>query len=137
LLPMYTLGHNFVPAPIHAGGLRYHGAGVIVSQLLKDKLIEASAHDNIEVFEAGVTFARSEGIIPAPEATHGIATAIAEAQKCKEEGVSKTILFNLCGHGNFDMKAYQDYFAGNIVKHELTAEEINRSIAELDTPEIK
>ncbi len=137
LLPMYTLGHNFVPAPIHAGGLRYHGAGVIVSQLLKDKLIEASAHDNIEVFEAGVTFARSEGIIPAPEATHGIATAIAEAQKCKEEGISKTILFNLCGHGNFDMKAYEDYFAGNIVKHELTSEEINRSIAELDTPEIK
>jgi len=137
LLPMYTLGHNFVPAPIHAGGLRYHGAGVIVSQLLKDKLIEASAHDNIEVFEAGVTFARSEGIIPAPEATHGIATAIAEAQKCKEEGVSKTILFNLCGHGNFDMKAYQDYFAGNIVKHELTTEEINQSIAQLDTPEIK
>ncbi|GLR19893.1 TrpB-like pyridoxal phosphate-dependent enzyme [Portibacter lacus] len=136
LLPMYTLGHNFVPAPIHAGGLRYHGAGVIVSQLLKDKLIEAVAHDNIEVFEAGVTFARAEGIIPAPEANHGIATAIAEAKKCKEEGVSKTILFNLCGHGNFDMKAYEDYFAGNIVKHELTKEEINASLAQLDTPEI-
>ncbi|MEL6694920.1 MAG: TrpB-like pyridoxal phosphate-dependent enzyme [Bacteroidota bacterium] len=137
LLPMYTLGHNFVPAPIHAGGLRYHGAGVIVSQLLKDKLIEAVAHDNIEVFEAGVTFARAEGIIPAPEATHGIATAIAEAKKCKEEGVSRTILFNMCGHGNFDMKAYEDYFAGNIVKHELTSEEIHSSLAELDTPEIK
>lgn len=136
LLPMYTLGHNFVPAPIHAGGLRYHGAGVIVSQLLKDKLIEAVAHDNIEVFEAGVTFARAEGIIPAPEATHGIATAIAEAKKCKEEGVSRTILFNMCGHGNFDMKAYEDYFAGNIVKHELTSEEIRASLAELDTPEI-
>ncbi len=136
LLPMYTLGHNFVPAPIHAGGLRYHGAGVIVSQLLKDKLIEAVAHDNVEVFEAGVLFARTEGIIPAPEATHGIATAIAEANKCKEEGVSKTILFNLCGHGNFDMKAYEDYFAGNIVKHELTSEEIHASLAELDTPVI-
>lgn len=136
LLPMYTLGHNFVPAPIHAGGLRYHGAGVIVSQLLKDKLIEASAHDNLEVFEAGVLFAQAEGIIPAPEATHGIATAIAEAKKCKEEGVSKTILFNLCGHGNFDMKAYQDYFEGKIVKHELTSDEINASLAELDTPEI-
>lgn len=136
LLPMYTLGHNFVPAPIHAGGLRYHGAGVIVSQLLKDKLIEAVAHDNIEVFEAGVVFARAEGIIPAPEATHGIATAIAEANKCKEEGVSKTILFNLCGHGNFDMKAYEDYFAGNIVRHELTTAEIEQSLAELDTPEI-
>lgn len=136
LLPMYTLGHNFVPPPIHAGGLRYHGAGVIVSQLLKDQLIEAVAHDNIEVFEAGVTFARTEGIIPAPEANHGIATAIAEAKKSKEEGVSRTILFNLCGHGNFDMKAYEDYFAGNIVKHELSSEEIYASLAKLDSPEI-
>ncbi len=136
LLPMYTLGHNFVPAPIHAGGLRYHGAGAIVSQLLKDKLIEAVAHDNLEVFEAGVTFARAEGIIPAPEAAHGIATAIAEANKCKEDGVSKTILFNLCGHGNFDMKAYEDYFANKIVKHELSSEQIQASLAELDTPEI-
>ncbi|MEM8886466.1 MAG: TrpB-like pyridoxal phosphate-dependent enzyme [Bacteroidota bacterium] len=136
LLPMYTLGHNFVPAPIHAGGLRYHGAGVIVSQLLKDKLIEAVAHDNIEVFEAGVTFAKAEGIVAAPEATHGIATAIAEAKKCKEEGVSRTILFNLCGHGNFDMKAYEDYFAGKIVRHELTSEDIEKSLAELDTPTI-
>ena len=134
LLPMYTLGHNFVPAPIHAGGLRYHGAGAIVSQLLKDKLIEARAHDNLEVFEAGLLFARTEGIIPAPEANHGIATAIQEALKCKEEGVSKTILFNLCGHGNFDMKAYEDYFAGKLVKHELTQAEIDASIAELDTP---
>ena len=134
LLPMYTLGHDFVPAPIHAGGLRYHGAGVIVSQLLKDKLIEARAHDNLEVFSAGVKFAQAEGIIPAPEATHGIATAIAEAEKCKEEGVSRTILLNLCGHGNFDMKAYQDYFAGNIVKHELTQKEIEASIAKLTTP---
>lgn len=136
LLPMYTLGHNFVPAPIHAGGLRYHGAGVIVSQLLKDKLIEAVAHDNIEVFEAGVAFAKAEGIVAAPEATHGIATAIAEAKKCKEEGVSRTILFNLCGHGNFDMKAYEDYFAGKIVRHELTSEDIEKSLAELDTPTI-
>ena len=136
LLPMYTLGHDFVPAPIHAGGLRYHGAGVIVSQLLKDKLIEARAHDNLEVFSAGVKFAQAEGIIPAPEATHGIATAIAEAEKCKEEGVSRTILINLCGHGNFDMKAYQDYFAGNIVKHELTQKEIEASIAKLTTPQI-
>jgi len=136
LLPMYTLGHDFVPAPIHAGGLRYHGAGVIVSQLLRDNLIEAVAHDNVEVFKAGVTFAQAEGIIPAPEATHGIATVIAEANKCKEEGVSKTILFNLCGHGNFDMKAYQDYFDGRIVKHEVTSEEIAASLAKLDTPTI-
>ena len=136
LLPMYTLGHDFVPAPIHAGGLRYHGAGVIVSQLLKDQLIEARAHDNIEVFDAGVTFAQAEGIIPAPEATHGIATAIAEAERCKREGKSETILFNLCGHGNFDMKAYQDYFDGKIVKHELSEAEIQASLAKLDTPQI-
>lgn len=134
LLPMYTLGHNFIPAPIHAGGLRYHGAGVIVSQLLRDKLIEARSHNNIEVFEAGVIFAKAEGIIPAPEASHGIATAILEAKKCKEEGVSKTILFNMCGHGYFDMSAYGDYFAGKIVDHELTSEEIQKSLAELDTP---
>ncbi|MEM9143161.1 MAG: TrpB-like pyridoxal phosphate-dependent enzyme [Bacteroidota bacterium] len=134
LLPMYTLGHNFVPAPIHAGGLRYHGAGVIVSQLLKDGLIEAVAHDNLEVFDAGLLFARTEGIIPAPEATHGIATVIQEANQCKEEGVSKTILFNLCGHGNFDMKAYDDFLGGNIKRHELTQEEINASLAQLNTP---
>ncbi len=136
LLPMYTLGHNFVPAPIHAGGLRYHGAGVIVSQLLKDKLIEAVSHTNPEVFDAGVIFAKAEGIIPAPEATYGIATAIAEARKCKEEGVSKTILFNLCGHGNFDMQAYDDYFAGKIEEHELTDAEIQESLSKLSTPEI-
>ncbi len=136
LLPMYTLGHNFVPAPIHAGGLRYHGAGVVVSQLLKDKLIEAIAHDQLECFEAGVQFARAEGIIPAPEANHAVATVIREAEQAKKEGVSKTILFNLCGHGNFDMKAYQDYFEGKLVKHEVTAEEIEASLQELDTPTI-
>ena len=90
----------------------------------------------VELFEAGVLFAQAEGIVPAPEANHGIATAIAEAKKCKEEGVSRTILFNLCGHGNFDMKAYEDYFAGKIGIHELTSEEIKTSLAELDTPEI-
>jgi tryptophan synthase beta chain len=107
-----------------------------VSQLLKDKLIEARAHDNLEVFDAGVKFAQAEGIIPAPEATHGIATAIAEAERCKREGKSETILINLCGHGNFDMKAYEDYFAGNIIKHELSESEIQASIAKLNTPEI-
>ncbi len=136
LLPMYTLGHNFIPEPIHAGGLRYHGAGVIVSQLLKDGLIEASAHDNIEVFEAGMLFAKTEGIIPAPESTHGIATAIKEAKRCKEEGKSETILFNLSGHGDFDMKAYQDYMAGKVVRHELTDQEIQDSLSQLDTPVI-
>jgi len=134
LIPMYTLGHDFVPAPIHAGGLRYHGAGAIVSQLLHDGLIEAQALKNKEIFEASVLFARTEGVIPAPEAGHGIATVIREAERCKEEGVSRTILFNLCGHGNFDMKAYDDYFAGNIVDHELTQEEIDASLESLATP---
>jgi tryptophan synthase beta chain len=136
LLPMYTLGHTFVPAKIHAGGLRYHGAGVIVSQLLKDGIIEAAAVDQIETFEAGILFAKAEGIIPAPEANHGIAQAIREAQIAKEEGVSKTILFNLCGHGNFDMAAYEAYFAGRLQKHEMTQAEIDAAIALIDTPAI-
>ena len=136
LLPMYTLGHNFVPAPIHAGGLRYHGAGVIVSQLLKDKLIEARSHHQLECFEAGIQFARAEGIIPAPEANHAIATVIAEAEQAKEEGKSKTILFNLCGHGNFDMAAYENYLSGQLQEHQLTDQEIQQAIAEIDTPEI-
>ena len=134
LLPIYTLGHNFVPAPIHAGGLRYHGAGVIVSQLLKDKLIEARAHDQLECFEAGLLFARMEGIVPAPETTHAIATAVQEAKRCKEEGKSENILIHLCGHGYFDLKAYEDYLAGNLTKHEITEEEIHASLAKLDTP---
>ncbi|MEM6319678.1 MAG: TrpB-like pyridoxal phosphate-dependent enzyme [Bacteroidota bacterium] len=136
LLPMYTLGHDFVPAPIHAGGLRYHGAGAIVSQLLKDKLIEAQSHNQLDCFEAGIKFARAEGIIPAPEANHGIATAIAEAEQAKLEGKSKTILFNMCGHGHFDMRAYEAYFGGKLVKHEVTSAEIEHSLAKLDTPEI-
>jgi tryptophan synthase beta chain len=136
LLPMYTLGHNFVPASIHAGGLRYHGAGVIVSQLLKDGLIEAEAVDQIESFEAGVAFARAEGIIPAPEANHGIALAVREALQAREEGASKTILFNLCGHGNFDMAAYDAFFAGKLQRHELTQAEVEAAVAAIDTPAI-
>jgi tryptophan synthase beta chain len=136
LLPMYTLGHNFVPAKIHAGGLRYHGAGVIVSQLLKDGLIEAQAVDQIESFEAGVAFARAEGIIPAPEANHGIALAVREALQAREEGTAKTILFNLCGHGNFDMAAYDAFFSGKLQRHEMTDAEIQAAVALIDTPEI-
>lgn len=136
LLPMYTLGHNFIPAPIHAGGLRYHGAGVIVSQLLKDGLIEAYAIQQMECFEAGLLFARTEGIIPAPEANHGIAQVIREANQAKEEGKERVILFNLCGHGNFDMSAYDQYLSGKLVEHEVTQEEIYASLAQLDTPEI-
>ncbi len=132
LIPMYTLGHTFVPAPIHAGGLRYHGAGAIVSQLLKDKIIEASAIHQLECFDAGVKFAKEEGIIPAPEATHAIAQVFREAEKAKQEGTSKTILFNLCGHGYFDMSAYNDYFAGKLVDHELTNDELYSGLNELN-----
>ena len=135
LIPMYTLGHTFMPAPIHAGGLRYHGAGAIISQLLKDKIIEAAALQQIECFKAGIKFAQTEGIIPAPEANHGIAQVIREALKAKEEGTEKTILFNLCGHGYFDMSAYEAFFAGKLVDHELTDEELYSDLRKLDTPE--
>ncbi len=136
LLPMYTLGHTFVPAKIHAGGLRYHGAGALISQLKADGLIGAEAIDQIESFEAGVMFAKAEGIIPAPEANHAVASVIRAANKAKEEGVSKTILFNMCGHGNFDMLAYQDYFAGNLERHEMTQDEVDAAVAKIDTPTI-
>ena len=128
LLPMYTLGHNFTPAAIHAGGLRYHGASVLCSQLLKDDLIEAVALQQLECFEAGVMFAKSEGIIAAPEATHAIAQVIREANRAKEEGTEKTILFNLCGHGFVDMSAYDDYFAGKLSDHEIDEEDIANNI---------
>jgi tryptophan synthase beta chain len=132
LLPMYTLGHNFIPDNIHAGGLRYHGAGSIVSQLLKDNLIEAQSVKQLESFEAGVLFARTEGIIPAPESTHAIAVAIREAQQAKIEGKSKNILFNLSGHGVIDLTAYDQYLAGNLEDHEVTDAEISLSLSELE-----
>ena len=137
LLPMYTLGHTFVPEAIHAGGLRYHGASVLVSQLLKDGLVEANAIHQLECFKAGVLFTNTEGILPAPEATHGIAQVIREANKAKEEGTEKTILFNLCGHGHFDMAAYQDYFDGKLEDHELTYDELHSGLNELTTPKIE
>jgi tryptophan synthase beta chain len=136
LLPMYTLGHNFVPSPIHAGGLRYHGAGVIISQLLKDGIIEADAINQIECFEAGVLFSRAEGIIPAPEANHAVAEVIRQARQADAEGVSKTILFNLCGHGHFDLASYEQFLAGKLVNYEVTEQQIKDSLAELTTPEI-
>ena len=132
LIPMYTLGHNFEPANIHAGGLRYHGAGAIVSQLLKDRLIEAVDMPQLETFEAGVLFARTEGIIPAPESTHAIAQAIREAQKAKEEGKEKTILFNLSGHGMIDLYAYEQYFAGNLQNYTIPDSEITCSLKDLE-----
>jgi tryptophan synthase beta chain len=132
LLPMYTLGHNFRPAAIHAGGLRYHGASVLCSQLLKDNLIEAQAIQQLECFEAGIAFAKSEGIIPAPEATHAIAQVIREVNRAKEEGTPKTILFNMCGHGFVDMQAYADYFEGKLTNHEFTDEELFGNLPEVD-----
>ncbi|MBQ5639656.1 MAG: TrpB-like pyridoxal phosphate-dependent enzyme, partial [Bacteroidales bacterium] len=114
LLPMFSLGHDFMPANIHAGGLRYHGAGVIASQLLKDGLMEAVDIKQLESFQAGVLFAKAEGIVPAPESCHAIAATIREAQKCKETGEQKVILFNLSGHGLIDMTAYDNYLAGNL-----------------------
>jgi len=132
LLPMFTLGHNFIPAKIHAGGLRYHGAGSIVSQLLKDNLIEAQAIKQIETFKAGMLFAQTEGMIPAPETSHAIASVIREAKQAREEGSSKTILFNYSGHGLIDLAAYDKYFEGQLEDHEVTNEEISASIKELD-----
>jgi len=134
LLPMFTLGHDFMPEKIHAGGLRYHGAGVLVSQLLKDGFIEAKAKMQRECFEGGVLFARTEGILPAPESTYAIAGALDEARKADLEGVSKTILFNLSGHGHFDISAYEKYFEGNLPDHELTAAEVEDAIAKIEFP---
>lgn len=132
LLPMFTLGHNFRPANIHAGGLRYHGAGVVVSQLLKDGLMEAVDIPQLESFEAGMLFAQAEGIIPAPESCHAIAATIREANKCKETGEEKVILFNLSGHGLIDMASYDKYIAGDLQNYEITDEEIDANLAPLD-----
>ena len=127
LIPMLTLGHNFSPANIHAGGLRYHGAGAIVSQLKKDNFIESVDIPQLETFEAATLFARTEGIIPAPESSHAIATAIREAKKAKEEGKEKVILFNLSGHGLIDMTAYDRFISGDLANYQVSDEEIARN----------
>jgi len=133
LLPMYTLGHDFKPANIHAGGLRYHGAGVIVSQLLKDGLMLGVDIPQLESFEAGILFARSEGIIPAPESSHAIAATIREALKCKEEGTSKVLLFNLSGHGLLDMTAYDSFISGDLRNYSIDDEEIQKNLLKVPT----
>ena len=132
LLPMYTLGHNFAPANIHAGGLRYHGAGSIVSQLKKDELMEAVDIKQLDTFKAATLFAQCEGIIPAPESAHAIAATIQEALKAKEAGERKTILFNLSGHGLIDMAAYDQYLAGDLTNHEVTDEEVAQNLKEIE-----
>jgi len=124
LLPMFTLGHQFKPANIHAGGLRYHGAGMIVSQLIKDQMMHGVDIPQLESFDAGMLFARTEGIIPAPESCHAIAATIREAKKCCETGEEKVILFNLSGHGLIDMTAYDQYIDGDLQNYKLTDEQI-------------
>ena len=131
LVAMHTLGHSFVPAKIHAGGLRYHGAAPLASHILQEGDIEAISYQQLECFEAGVQFARTEGIVPAPETTHVIRGAVNEALKCKESGEEKVILFNCSGHGHFDMAAYQAYFAGELIQHEFTGEMLEENIKEL------
>jgi tryptophan synthase beta chain len=131
LVKMHTLGSTFTPPGFHAGGLRYHGMAPLVSHLLELDLIEARAYHQKTVFDAGVQFARAEGIVPAPEANHAVKGAIDEALRCKAEGKSRTILFNLCGHGHFDMSAYQAYFAGKLVDQEYDEAELAMALAGL------
>jgi len=131
LMMMYTLGHDFMPPGIHAGGLRYHADSPLVCQLYHDKLIEAVAYGQTGVFEAAIKFAKTEGIIPAPESAHAIKGAIDEAMKAKEEGKQKTIFFNLSGHGYLDMTAYADYMAGKFEDYEYPEEKIREALKKL------
>ena len=131
MMKMYTLGHDFMPPGIHAGGLRYHGASPLISQLYHAGLVEAIAVPQLATFDAGVMFAKAEGIIPAPEACHPIRAAIDEALRCKETGEAKTILFNLTGHGHFDMSSYERYFSGELENTDYSAEAIADSLRHL------
>lgn len=131
LVKMHTLGSTFVPPGMHAGGLRYHGMAPLVSHLAELGAIEPTAYHQLECFEAAVQFGRTEGILPAPEASHAVKGAINEALRCKAEGKSETILFNLCGHGHFDMQAYTDYFAGKLTNQEYDASELAMALAGL------
>src|SRR5688572_14966190 len=133
LMKMHTLGHDFIPDPIHAGGLRYHGMSPLLSHVYELGLIEAVAKTQRECFEAGVTFARSEGIVPAPEPTHALAACVEEALRCKETGEEKVILTALCGHGHLDLAAYGAYLSGELVDHELTDEQLAAATATLPT----
>ena len=131
LVKMHTLGNSFVPQGFHAGGLRYHGMAPLLSHIVELGLIETRAEAQLGCFAAGLTFARAEGILPAPEANHAVKGAIDEALRCKEEGTSKTILFNLCGHGHFDMQAYMDYQAGLLRDTQYSADEVAMALAGL------
>jgi tryptophan synthase beta chain len=128
---MYTLGHDFIPAGIHAGGLRYHGNSPLLSKLVDEKEVEAVAYHQNECYEAAVTFAKTEGLLPAPETSHAIRAAIVEAEKCKETGESKTIVFNYSGHGHFDLGGYDKYMAGELTDYEYPTEAIEKSLKNL------
>src|SRR5207342_1647570 len=128
LLKMHTLGHGFIPDPIHAGGLRYHGMAPLVSHIYELGLAEAEAIPQVECFEAALMFARTQGIVPAPEPTHAIAAAIREANRCKESGESKTILTALCGHGHLDMAAYESYLAGTMQDLDFPEDELRAAM---------
>jgi tryptophan synthase beta chain len=132
LLPMHSLGHGFIPAPIHAGGLRYHGMAPILSRLVVDGLVEARAYAQLETFAAGITFARTEGYIPAPETNHAIACVLEEAKKAKEEGKEKVIIMNWSGHGIIDLAAYDAYLSGKLEDYVLPDEEIQKLIKDLE-----
>ncbi len=132
LLPMYSLGHNFIPPPIHAGGLRYHGMAPLVSQAIREGLLEPRAYDQLDCYEAAVMWARTEGFISAPETSHAIAAVIDEAKKAKEEGKEKVILFNWSGHGLMDLTGYDAYFRNKLVNYPLPEEEIKKFTAVLD-----
>jgi tryptophan synthase beta chain len=131
LVPMHTLGHDFIPAPIHAGGLRYHGIAPTISVLASENQLQTQAYNQIEVFDAAKLFLRTEGIIPAPEPAHAIKAAIDDALRCKETGEEKTILFLLCGHGFFDMQAYDEYFNGRLKPYEYPEQKVAESMAKL------
>lgn len=133
LIPMLTLGHNFSPANIHAGGLRYHGAGAVISKLKSDGLIDAVDIPQLESFDAATIFAKAEGIIPAPESAHAIAATIRQAKAADEAGTHKTILFNLSGHGLIDMASYDRFFAGDLANYDVPQSEIDKNIADLNT----
>ena len=131
LLKMFTLGHEFMPPPVHAGGLRYHGMAPIVCHLHRLGLVEAVAVHQLTTFEAGLQFARTEGIICAPETDHAVRVAIDEALKCREAGEAKTILIGLSGHGHMDLSAYDAYLSGKLVDYEYPAEKIKAALAHL------
>jgi tryptophan synthase beta chain len=131
LVPMHTIGHDFIPAPIHAGGLRYHGIAPTISVLVQEKQMTTEAFNQIEVFDAAKLFIQTEGIIPAPEPSHAIKGVIDEALRCKKTGEAKTILFVLCGHGYFDMAAYDEYFSGNLQPYEYPAQKVEESMKKL------